>query len=244
MLPNPKLELEATRKKFLCMKIEKLPPLENGDRLTRYQFEQRYAAMPNVKKAELIEGVVYMTSPVRFESHAQPHALLVTWLGVYCASTPYVDLADNTTVRLDINNEPQPDALLRLHESVGGQSRISDDDYLEGAPELIAEVAASSASYDLGDKLRAYRRNQVQEYIVWVVYENKLNWFRLFDGEYISLESDAAGIVRSQVFPGLWLAIPALLAGNLAEVLAVLQESLNSSEHVAFVERLNTFENR
>ncbi len=221
----------------------KLPPLENGDRLTRYEFERRYAAMPHVKKAELIEGVVYMASPVRISSHGRPHSLLIAWLGVYRAGTPHIDLADNTTVRLDMDNEPQPDALLRLDESVGGQSRISDDDYVEGAPEFVAEVAASSASYDLRDKLRAYRRNQVQEYIVWEVYENRLNWFRLLDGEYVPLEPDAAGVVRSEVFPGLWLAVPALLAGNFAQVLAVLQEGLNSPEHAQFVERLSAAQN-
>jgi len=105
-------------------------PLENGDRLSRSEFERRYTAMPHIKKAELIEGVVYMASPVRFESHGEPHSLVITWLGVYCAATPRVRLADNATVRLDTDNEPQPDALLRLDETIGGQSRISDDGYI------------------------------------------------------------------------------------------------------------------
>jgi len=126
-----------------------VPRLENGDRLTRYEFERRYEAMPHLKKAELIDGVVYMGSPVRFERHGKPHSYAIGWLAVYCAATPGVDLGDNATVRLDVDNEPQPDALLRLDPSVGGQSRISDDDYVEGAPELIVEIAASSASYDL-----------------------------------------------------------------------------------------------
>lgn len=216
----------------------KLPPLENGDRLTRPEFERRYQAMPHIKKAELIEGVVYMASPLRFEPHAEPHSSIVGWLWVYRSATPGVRLGDNATVRLDMDNEPQPDALLRLDESVGGQSRISNDGYLEGAPELIAEVAASSAAYDLRDKLRVYRRNGVQEYLVWQVYDQRLDWFRLSKGEYIPLQPDAAGIVRSEVFPGLWLAIPALLEGNLALVLAVLQQGLATSEHAAFVEQL------
>ncbi len=216
----------------------KVLPLENGDRLTRHEFERRYAAMPHIKKAELIEGVVYISSPLRFEPHAEPHGQIITWLGVYHAATPGVRLGDNATVRLDMDNEPQPDGLLRLNESVGGQSRLSEDGYVEGAPELIVEVAASSASYDLRDKLRVYRRNQVQEYLVWQVYDQHLDWFRLREGEYVPLQPDAAGVVCSEIFSGLWLAVPALLEGNLAEVLAVLQQGLTTPEHAAFVEQL------
>jgi Uma2 family endonuclease len=137
--------------------------LESGDalseplreRLSRTEFERRYQAMPQVKKAEFIEGVVYVASPVRIRKHANPHGQMITWLGVYEAATPGVMLGDNPTVRLDLDNEPQPDALLRIDEAKGGQSRISEDDYIEGAPELIVEIAASSASYDLHDKRRA-----------------------------------------------------------------------------------------
>lgn len=120
-----------------------IPPLENGDKLTRTEFERRYHAMPNLKKAELIEGVVYVPSPLRIKSHGEPHAYTMAWLGVYKAATPGVGFADNTTVLLDADNEPhepQPDALLRIEQ--GGQSRINQDDYLEGAPELIIEIAA------------------------------------------------------------------------------------------------------
>ncbi len=123
-----------------------IPPLESGDRLTRQEFERRYQVMPQIK-AELIEGVVYVASPVRIANQGRPHAVLVGWLLVYKAATPGVDLADNSTVRLDADNEAQPDALLRLESEVGGNSRISEDDYVEGAPELIVEIAASSASY-------------------------------------------------------------------------------------------------
>lgn len=214
----------------------KLPPLENGDRLNRYEFERRYNAMPDIKKAELIEGVVYMASPVRAANHGRPHALIITWLGVYRATTPGVDLIDNATTRLDLDNEPQPDALLRIE--VGGQSTISEDDYVEGAPEFIAEVAGSSASYDLGDKLNVYRRNGVQEYLVWQVYDNRIDWFRLSEGEYIALEPDADGVVHSEVFPGLWLAVGAMLDGNLADVLSLLQAGFATAEHATFVESL------
>lgn len=214
------------------------PPLEAGDHLTRCEFERRYEARPDIKKAELIERVVYMPSPVRAKSHSRPHGQITTWLGTYCAATPGVDLEDNATVRLDLDNEPQPDVLLRLEPEAGGHSHIGEDDYIEGAPELIVEVAASSASYDLHEKLRAYRRNGVQEYIVWRVYDKRVDWFRLINGNYILLASDADGIVHSQVFPGLRLAVSALLAEDLASVLAELQKGIGTPEHAAFVERL------
>jgi Uma2 family endonuclease len=215
----------------------KLPPLENGDRLTRDEFEQRYQAMPNVKKAELIEGKVYMSSPVRAANHGRPHAQIITWLGVYCVATPGTDLIDNGTTRIDLDNEPQPDALLRI--DTAGQSYISDDDYVEGAPELIVEIAASSASYDLHEKLNIYRRNGVKEYIVWQTYDQKLSWFKFQAQEYITLESDADDVIKSQVFPGLWLAANALIAGNLVKVLAVLQEGINTPEHSNFIDQLS-----
>ncbi len=215
--------------------LPKILPLENGDSLTRAEFERRYEAMPHLKKAELIEGVVYMGSPVRV-IHGRPHASIMGWLSPYWIATPGVDLLDNTTVRLDQDNEPQPDALLRIE--VGGQSTISEDGYVEGAPEFIAEIAASSASYDLREKLRAYCRNQVQEYLVWQVYEQKIDWFRLREGQYINLVADEAGIIKSEVFPGLWLAVSALLAGNLAEVQSVLQMGLGTPEHQVFIEEL------
>jgi Uma2 family endonuclease len=214
-------------------RLVKLPPLESGDRLSRAEFERRYAAMPALKKAELIEGVVYVASPLRAKAHGKPHAAIMTWLGTYSAATAGVELYDNPTVRLDADNEPQPDAVLRLEQ--GGQSWISDDDYIEGAPELIVEIAASSASYDLHDKLRVYRRNGVQEYIVWRTYSQQVDWFYLEAGEYRSLVANADGTFRNQRFPGLWLASQQLLSGDLSDVLHVLQQGIASPEHQQFV---------
>lgn len=214
-----------------------IPPLENGDQLTRFEFELRYEQMPHVKKAELIEGVVHMASPVRFTQHGKPHTLIMTWLGTYWSATPEVEVGDNCTVRLDAENEPQPDALLRVTEN--GQSTIGKEGYVEGAPELIVEIAASTASIDLHDKLKAYRRNQVQEYLVWRVYDEELDWFRLKEGKYIKLQPNQEGIICSEYFPGLWLNQAALLAGDLAQVLANLQQGLNSLEHQNFVKKLN-----
>lgn len=215
-----------------------IPPLENGDRLTRSEFERRYAAMPGLHKAELIEGVVYVPAALRYRQHGKPHSDIMGWLFVYAASTPGVEAADNTTIRLDADNEPQPDALLRIEESCGGQSHISDDDYVEGAPELIVEIASSSASYDLHDKLNAYRRNQVQEYIVWRVSDCAIDWFSLQSERYVLLSPDAAGVIQSRIFPGLDLAVEALLAGNLAEVLRIVQQGVASDRHQKFVTQL------
>ncbi len=150
--------------------------------------------------------------------------------------TPGVDLGDNATVRLDGDNEPQPDALLRLEPSLGGQSRISADDYIEGAPELIVEIAGSSAAYDLHDKLKVYCRHGVQEYLVWQIYEQRLDWFHLVDGSYLALLPDTQGVIASQVFPGLSLAVAAMLVGDMAAVLATLQQSLATPEYQLFRE--------
>jgi Uma2 family endonuclease len=216
----------------------RIPPLESGDRLTRQEFERRYTAMPHVKKAELIEGIVYVASPLRFNSHGKPHANLIGWLWNYKIATPGVELGDNVTVRLDLDNEPQPDVVLLIDEKLGGQARISEDDYIEGAPELIAEVAASSAANDLHDKKKVYRRNGVKEYIVWRILENQLDWFCLEDGEYRGLEADINNIIKSRVFPGLWLDVEALCKGEMAKVLGVLQQGLSSEEHIEFVQSL------
>jgi Uma2 family endonuclease len=216
------------------------PPLHAGDRLSRFEFERRYEAHPEIKKAELIDGVVYMPSPIRFPEHAAPHFQLNTWLGVYCFATPGVHGADNATVRLDLENEVQPDALLRLEPELGGRSRVTEDHYLEGPPELILEIAASSASYDLHAKLHVYQRSGVEEYIAVQMYERRVEWFRLREGIYQPLQLDASGLLCSEIFPGLCLNPTAFWAGNMTQVLATLQEKLAAPEHDAFVVNLRT----
>ena len=214
------------------------PLLENGDRLTRAEFERRYEARPDLKKAELIEGVVHVPSPTRSGSHAQPHAATVVWLGTYVLATPGVQVGDSSTVRLDLDNEPQPDVVMLIDSEAGGQARIDEDDYIEGAPELIAEVAASSASYDLHDKLHVYRRNGVREYLVWRTLDHRFDWFELVDGAYRPRRPDVSGLVRSRVFPGLRLAVDALLRDDLPAVMAAQQDALGEPAHAAFVKRL------
>jgi len=215
-----------------------IPPLRDGDRLTREEFERRYEAMPEVKKAELIEGVVYMPSPVRLVQHGQPHAHFVTWLGLYKFGTPGLLIGDNTTIRLDMQNEPQPDVCLMIEPDRDGAVQISADGYVVGAPELVAEVAASSVDVDLKAKLRAYQRNQVREYVVWRVEDQAIDWFVLRESSYAPLGLDEKGVYRSQVFPGLWLDSGAMVRSELMTVQQVLRQGIGSPEYAAFVERL------
>ena len=194
------------------------PPLESGDRLTSVEFERRYEAHPEIRRAELVEGVVYVASPMHHEGHSRPQRIVSTWLGVYQSQHTDVDGGDGGTVRLDADNDVQPDSYLRRFD---GTSRHTDDDYLEGPPEFVFEVAASSASVDLGPKLRAYRRNGVREYVVWQVWEKRLDWFELNeDGEYVAREPNRRGVIESRAFPGLRLAVEKLVAEDLAGVLA------------------------
>lgn len=216
----------------------RIPPLVAGDRLTRDEFERRYEAMPEVKKAELIEGIVYMPSPVSNAYHAEPHAHIVTWLGYYAAHTPGVRTGDNATVRLDLDNEPQPDVFLRIEPACGGQTSDTEEGYIEGAPELVAEVTASSAAYDLHVKKTVYRRNGVREYVVWRTLDCEVDWFVLRGGSYERLTPDRDGIFRSRVYPGLWLHVERLLAGDMKGVLETLGEGIASAEHAAFVAKL------
>jgi Uma2 family endonuclease len=218
---------------------QRIPPLRSGDRLTRDEFERRYIAMPDVKKAELIEGVVYMPSPVCTDEHASPHFDFITWMGQYRATTPGVQGGDNGTLRLDLDNEPQPDAFLRILPEFGGQSKTVNG-YVEGAPELVAEVAATSASYDLHTKLNVYRRNGVCEYIVWRVWDATIDWFVLRAGQYECLTPAKGGVYRSEILPGLWLDFKALIDGDLARVLDVARQGTASRDHAKFVKLLRS----
>jgi hypothetical protein len=217
-----------------------IPPLEPGDRLSRAEFERRYAAMPHVNKAELIEGVVYMPSPVRTGQHGHPHFRLIGWLNLYTSATPSVIGCDNATVRLDQDNEPQPDVFLLIDPARGGQARIGPDDYIEGAPEFVAEVSGTSVSFDMHTKLNVYRRSGVREYLVWRVADQAIDWFALRGGQYQPMPPHDSGIVRSEVFPGLWLDTAAMIRGDMARVLAVVQDGIASDEHKAFVAKLAT----
>lgn len=193
--------------------------LENGDHLSRDEFEQRYATS-NIKKAELIGGVVYVASPLRFTTHGKPHGLIYGWLFTYQSNSSGLEIGIEPTVRLEKDSEVQPDVVLFR---VGGTVQIDGDGYLTGAPDLIVEIAASSASYDLHDKKDVYERNGVREYIVWRTLDQQIDWFVLNDGTYRKLELDADGLLWSPQFEGLCLKVSALLAGEMAQVLSCLR---------------------
>jgi Uma2 family endonuclease len=186
----------------------------------------------------LIEGVVFMAAALSAEFHGVPHADLMGWLWTYRAFTTGVLVADNSTVRLDLGNEPQPDACLYIQPSHGGRVKMSAEGYIEGGPELVAEIAGSSASIDLNQKLDAYRRNGVQEYIVYRTYDGEIDWFTLVAGDFEPLKPDNDGIYRSSAFPGLWLMGKALVSSDPNGLLASLQAGIASPEHANFVQRL------
>ena len=215
-----------------------IPRLENGDRLTREEFHRRYEAMPENVKAELIKGVVYMASPVRVKNHGEPHSMIMSCFGIYFLSTKGVKLLDNTTFIINERYEPQPDAVLRIDEKNGGKSWVNENDYLEGSPELVVEIASSTASYDLHDKLEMYEQKGIQEYLVWRVLDERIDWFALENGKYQRLTANKQGIVESKVFPGLRLNIKAILNDDLQMVLADLQTGLASKKYLDFVKKL------
>jgi Uma2 family endonuclease len=215
-----------------------IPPLENGDRLTRPEFERRYDATPSLKNAELIEGLVFLRLTIPHRQHGGPHARLIGWLGNYSAYTPGVDGGNSCHIRMDRNNMPQPDGILFIRPECGSQVRIDADDYLDGAPDLIGEVAATGASLELHDKLVVYRRNDVREYIVWRVFDRQIDWFVLRAEGYVKLTAGDDGVLRSTNFPGLWLDPGALLREDHETLLAVLRRGRETPEHAAFVEEL------
>ncbi len=212
-----------------------VPPLVAGDKLTRDEFLRRWEAMPDVKFAELIGGIVYMPSPLSFR-HADRDNNVGTWLGVYAASTPGCRASDNATCLVG-DDAPQPDTHLRLLASHGGQSR-EEGLYLLGAPELAAEVCLSSTAYDLQQKLELYKTAGVIEYVAVLVRERDVRWHQRRGDEFEVLPVPADGVFRSAGVPGMWLDAPALLAGDMARVLAVLAQGTASPEHAAFVARL------
>ncbi|TWU07711.1 Uma2 family endonuclease [Stieleria varia] len=217
--------------------VQVRPQLRNGDRMTQAEFLRRYQSMPHVSHAELIEGRVYMPSPVSADRHGEPHFDFITWLGIYRVMTPGVVGGDNSTLQMDVDNAPQPDGYLRLTQQAGGQSRLVDG-YIQGAPELIVEIAASTVSYDLHEKLNAYRRNGVKEYVVWRTEDSAIDWFILVEGRFDRHPASDDGIYRSEVFPGLWLDSTAVLNGDMARVLQVLQQGLADPSHQEFVATL------
>lgn len=216
----------------------RVPPLQSGDHLSAREFLRRFEAMPEVKKAELINGIVYMGSPVRIDQHGEPDGLIQGWLCNYSVGTPGVKHAINSTARLGPDDAPQPDGLLRVVAEHGGQAQVDAKGYLDGAPELVVEVSASSVSLDVREKLASYRRAGVREYVVWRTEDEAVDWWALEEDEFRPLATEVDGTLRSRVFPGLWLDVPALLGGDGPKVMAKLQAGLQSAEHAAFIAEL------
>jgi Uma2 family endonuclease len=211
---------------------KRVPALHSGDRLSRVEFHRRYLAYPEDAKFELIGGIVFMASPVR-RTHGLYHVELSALLKAYVSHTPGTETADNATVILDDDNEPQPDLYLRILENAGGQSGTSEDDYVLGPPELIAEIAYSSVAIDLHAKKDRYQHAGVVEYLVLCIEERELRWFDLANSR--SLSSDSRGVFRSQTLSGLWIDGPALLARDTQQLLSVLNQGLATPEHARFL---------
>jgi Uma2 family endonuclease len=207
----------------------------SGDRMSRQEFHRLYEKTPDGFKAELVGGIVYVASPLK-RRHGTNHPYLSGLLFAYQGATPGVELGDNTTVLLGDEGEPQPDLLLRILPEHGGQSTTSPDDYIEGAPELVAELAHSSRSIDLNAKRDDYARYGVLEYLVVNLADRRLHWLDLRSGQELSPDGD--GVVRVRCFPGLWIHAEALLAKDYAQLMATLQQGLATPEHSEFVRRL------
>lgn len=212
------------------------PPLEAGDHLDQPTFHARYMQTADHIKAELIGGVVYMPSPVR-RSHGKFHVKLLRWLDSYADDTPGTEVLDNTTSILGNDSEPQPDACLRV---INGQSKETEDDYILGPPEFIAEVASSTASYDLHKKKDDYERYGVREYLVLLIHEKRAVWFGRAEGGFVEMTMGTDGLFRSVVMPGLWLDVAAFFRLDIQAVEAVLQQGLATAEHTAFVDSLRS----
>jgi Uma2 family endonuclease len=209
--------------------------LHNGDRMTQEEFHRVYSRMRRSVRAELIGGIVYMASPLKI-GHGTHHNLLGTLFGIYAGNTFGVECGDNTTLILGAADEPQPDLYLRVLPECGGQSRTTVDDYVDGAPELIAEVALSSWSIDLFDKRDTYARHGALEYFVLDLRDNRLHWFDLRAGK--DLAPDADGIYRIRTFPGLWVHGPALLSRGFRQLMTTLDAGLATREHAKFAQQL------
>ncbi len=214
-----------------------LPPLENGDHLDQKTFHERYEAMPDHVRAELIGGIVYMSSPLK-RPHGRHHFQTIGWLYRYSAATPGTEGLDNATAILGEDSEPQPDCALLILPECGGQTREDEDEYVHGAPELLSEIALTSAAIDLHRKLRDYEKAGVLEYVVLLVRQDRVLWYVRRGERFEELTPGPDGIYRSEVFPGLWLDPAALLRRDTARVEEVLQQGLATPQHKAFVERL------
>ena len=217
--------------------LQATPLLAPGQRLTREEFLRRWYLMPELKRAELIGGVVYMASPVGL-GHSFEDSLVGGWAFTYASATPGCWNLPNATWRM-LSDSPQPNICLTLLPEYGGRWRVSKGNIAEGVPELAVEIAASSMRRDLGPRRRLYEEAGVPEYLVVLVEQVKVLWLGLADGKYREIKPGADGVLRSEIFPGLWLDPEALLTSDRVRLLTVLKQGLKSSEHRAFLAELS-----
>jgi Uma2 family endonuclease len=209
--------------------------LHSGDRMTREEFHRIYRSTPDDFKAELVGGIVYVSSPLKIQ-HSENHLPLGGVFHSYATSTPGVKAGDNGTIILGDDAEPQPDLYLRILPEFGGQSGVSSDGYVKGAPELLTEIALSSYSIDLHKKREDYARYGGLEYLVLSLRERKLRWFDLVNDRELKIAPD--GICRVHSFPGLWIHVAAMLKDDQKRLMRTLKRGLASPEHTVFVARL------
>jgi Uma2 family endonuclease len=212
-----------------------IPEIHNGDRMSQPEFHRLYEQMPEDFRAELIGGIVHVPSPLR-RPHSSAHGYLGALLVAYEGHTPGVEAGNNATIILGEEGEPQPDLYLRILTECGGQSEVTADDYVQGAPEFLAEIAHSSQAVDLNAKKGDYARYGVLEYLVLSLKERRLHWFDLRAGKERKAGRD--GIYRIHTFPGLWIDGPALLGKDYQKMMTTLDQGLATPEHAAFAMRL------
>jgi Uma2 family endonuclease len=217
---------------------EKLPPLEAGDNLDQQTFHARYEAMPPETRAELIGGIVFMPSLLK-RPHGRVHGRVCHWLAEYELATPGVEVFDNATAILSEESEPQPDVCMLINVPGQGQTR-EEDEYIVGAPEFVAEVASSTEAIAFHRKRDDYERTGVREYLVVALRQARVVWLVAREGRFAEMAAGADGVLRSEVFPGLWLDPAALLRLDGNRVSEVLRQGLATPEHAAFVARLRS----
>jgi Uma2 family endonuclease len=231
---SPKVEIMSTVEHA---QPKTLPPLMDGQHLDQPTFHDRYEAMPPDTRAELVGGVVFMPSPLRWD-HGKESRIVSGWLDRYERFTPGVEGGDGATLQLDRKGEPQPDHLLLIPAELGGNCGVDERGYLIGAPELIVEISRSSRHYDLNAKKNDYERAKVAEYLVIELDPDRIHWFVRRGDHFEDLLPGPDGIYRSEVFPGLWLDAVAIFSRDHVRRDEVLERGLATPEHAAFVAKL------
>ncbi len=214
--------------------------LENGDHMTQAEFHEFYKSYPKHVKFELIGGIVYRAAPVPWYHNTYRSAVNFV-LGLYLAGTPGIELGANATIILGEQSEPQPNLALRLLPEYGGRSKLNDEQYLEGAPELLAEIAYSDRVLELHEKKQDYQQAGALEYVVLDIENQELYWFDFRSNAVIAPRQ---GVYRSRAFPGLWIDAPALLALDSTRLVTVVRQGLAHRSHTVFVKRLEAARRR